>query len=141
MIRNMHKADVQRVADIWLDTNKKAHYFIPGDYWEGQFEAVKEMLLQAEVYVYEDLHQIQGFIGLEGDNIAGIFVWRGAQSRGIGKCLMEYVKDRRHALSLSVYQKNTRALRFYQREQFEIAYEGTDPHTGEKEYIMTWKRQ
>ena len=28
MIRELRKADINQVADIWLDTNIKAHYFI-----------------------------------------------------------------------------------------------------------------
>ena len=64
MIRSLQKADINRVADIWLDTNLKAHSFISTQYWESNYELVKEMLSQAEVYVYEDGQKIQGFIGL-----------------------------------------------------------------------------
>lgn len=38
MIRKLQKADINRVADIWLDTNLKAHYFIPAQYWKNNFE-------------------------------------------------------------------------------------------------------
>ena len=48
-----------KVADIWLDTNIKAHNFIPAQYWESYYEPVKGMLLQAEVYVYENNGEIQ----------------------------------------------------------------------------------
>lgn len=51
MIRKLQKADIDRVADIWLYTNLKAHDFIPAQYWKSNFELVKKMLLQAEVYV------------------------------------------------------------------------------------------
>lgn len=64
MIRVLQKADIERVVDIWLDTNLKAHYFIPGQYWKDNIDLVKEMLPQAEVYVYENDCQIEGFIGL-----------------------------------------------------------------------------
>lgn len=64
MVRKLQKADIDRVADIWLDTNLKAHDFISAQYWKRNFELVKEMLLQAEVYVYESDQKIQGFIGL-----------------------------------------------------------------------------
>lgn len=40
MIRELNKVDIDRVADIWLDTNIKAHYFIPAEYWESNFEFV-----------------------------------------------------------------------------------------------------
>lgn len=56
MIREMRKTDINKVADIWLDTNIKAHDFIPAQYWKNNFELVKELLLQATIYVYEN-HQ------------------------------------------------------------------------------------
>lgn len=42
MIRVLQKADIERVVDIWLDTNLKAHYFIPGQYWKNNIDLVKE---------------------------------------------------------------------------------------------------
>ena len=35
MIRELRKADVDKVADIWLDTNIRAHDFIPAQYWKA----------------------------------------------------------------------------------------------------------
>ena len=120
MIRELRKADINQVADIWLDTNIKAHYFIPAQYWKSNLELVKELLLQATVYVYEDNQKIQGFIGLNGEYIEGIFVSEAMQSQSIGKRLLNYVKNTRSKLILNVYQKNTPAISFYQREGFEI---------------------
>jgi len=57
----MQNIDINRVADIWLKTNLKAHYFIPEQYWTSNYELVKEMMSQAEVYVYEEDKMIQGF--------------------------------------------------------------------------------
>lgn len=105
MIRSLQKADINRIADIWLDTNLKAHSFISAQYWESNYELVKEMLSQAEVYVYEDGQKIQGFIGLSDKYIEGIFVSEKMQSQGIGKLLLNYIKDRKDVLRLNVYQK------------------------------------
>ena len=138
MIRELREADINKVADIWLDANLKAHSFISAQYWESNYELVKEMLLQAEVYVYESNGKIQGFIGLDGEYIEGIFVSDRLQSQGIGKLLMDFVKESRTQLSLNVYQKNARAIHFYQREGFEIQSEGLDEATGERDYVMTW---
>lgn len=141
MIRKLQKSDIDSVADIWLDTNLKAHYFIPAKYWKDNFELVKEMLLQAEVYIYENNQKIQGFIGLNDEYIEGIFVSDEMQSQGIGKNLINYVKDKRKKLLLNVYQKNTRAISFYQREGFEIQCSGIDEATGEKDYVMAWQQK
>jgi len=59
---------------------------------------VKEMLLQAEVYVYENGQKIQGFIGLNNEYIEGIFVSNEMQSQGIGKLLLDFTKNRKTKL-------------------------------------------
>lgn len=139
MIRKLQKADINRVADIWLKTNLKAHFFIPEQYWISNYEFVKEMLPQAEVYVYDDDKMIQGFIGINDEYIEGIFVSDEMQSRGIGKILLDYIKDKKDRLQLKVYQKNVRAMSFYQREGFTIQSEEMDEFTREKEYVMNWE--
>ena len=141
MIRKMQNTDINRVADIWLKSNLKAHDFIPEQYWTSNYELVKEMMSQAEVYVYEDDKMIQGFVGLNAEYIEGIFVSDEMQSCGIGKLLLDYIKDKKVSLRLNVYQKNARAISFYQREGSIIQCEDLDEDTGEKEYTMLWKRK
>ena len=67
MIRKLRKTDINRVADIWLKTNLKAHSFISEQNWISNYERVKEMLPQAEVYVYEDDKMSQGFLGVRDE--------------------------------------------------------------------------
>ena len=139
MIRVLQEADMEQVVAIWLDTNLKAHHFIPAQYWKSNIELVKEMLPQAEVYVYENNSRIEGFIGLSDEYMEGIFVRDEMQSQGIGKLLLNFVKEKKTELYLNVYQKNMRAIHFYQREGFEIQREGLDEVTGEKDYVMVWQ--
>ena len=139
MIRKLRKTDIDKVADIWLATNLKAHSFIPAQYWKSNFELVKELLLQATAYV--DKQEIQGFVGLNDEYIEGIFVSGEMQSQGIGKALLNYAKDKRNKLLLNVYQKNARAISFYQREGFEILHSGLDEATGEKDHVMVWRQK
>ena len=141
MIRKLRKTDINRVADIWLKTNLKAHSFISEQYWTSNYERVKEMLPQAEVYVYEDDKIIQGFVGLNNEYLEGIFVADEMQSCGIGKLLLDYIKKKKPRLRLNVYQKNTRAISFYQREGFIIQCEGWNASTDENEYTMSWQQK
>ncbi len=100
------------------------------------------MLPQAELYVHENeaTRQIDGFIGLTENHIEGIFVAKAARSKGIGKALLDYAKSRKPCLTLSVCQKNQRALAFYRREQFVVQSEGIDEDTNEAEIQMLWTR-
>lgn len=140
MIRTLKEKDVDIVAKIWLETNIKAHVFVASNYWKEHYEMVKDMFLQAEVYVYEIEKEIMGFIGLDKEYIEGIFVLDQYQKRGTGKALLNHVKAKNEHLSLNVYQKNLNAIFFYQREGFCIQYEDVDKNTGEKEYRMVWNR-
>lgn len=141
MIRVFREEDLKDIIQIWLDTNIKAHSFISKDYWLSNYGMVKEMLPQAEIYIYEndETGEIDGFIGFTGNYMAGIFVKETVQSRGIGKQLLNYAKNMKSRIYLSVYQKNVRAVAFYQREQFRIQSEGVDETTNEKEFTMVWE--
>lgn len=137
MIRKLEEKDIDIIMNIWLDTNIKAHYFVSRKYWEDNYDMVKEVLPKAEVYVYEDdNNEIDGFIGISDNHIEGIFVRENLQSKGIGKSLLNHVKNIKDNLTLNVYQKNVRAKNFYLREGFVIQYEEIDEDTDEKEYIM-----
>ena len=139
MIRTFSENDLTSVMQIWLDTNVKAHCFIPSNYWTDNFATVKDILPQAEVYVYEQNGHIAGFIGLMEQEIARLFVQDIPQSKGIGKQLLDYVKKRKSCLTLHAYRKNQRAVQFYLREQFYIQSQETDSSTGEREYVMKWE--
>lgn len=140
MIRAFKESDLTAVMQIWLATNIRAHNFIPEEYWTGNYSIVEKALQQAEIYVYEegDMNEIAGFIGLADHFIEGLFVREAAQSHGIGKRLLDYVKGTRSDVSLCVYQKNTRAVAFYRREGFKVQSENVDDSTGEKEFDMVW---
>ena len=143
MIRKFETQDLDAVMQIWLQANLDAHAFIPASFWEAHFEMVRDMLPQAELYVHEgeDTQQIDGFIGLTENHIEGIFIAKAARSKGIGKALLDYVKSRKPCLTLSVYQKNQRALAFYRREQFVMQSEEIDEDTNEADIQMLWMRQ
>lgn len=140
MIRELRRTDIDAVGALWLAANLQAHAFIAPGYWENALGAVKELLPQAEVYVDEVGGTILGFVGVNGEHIEGIFVAENARSRGIGKSLLDVLKAKKPDLCLNVYQKNERAIRFYLREGFAIHSEGLDEDTGEKDYMMVWRR-
>lgn len=141
MIREFEEPDLKQVMRIWLKENIDAHHFIPKEYWESNFEMVQDQIVQAEVYVFESEKSIRGFIGIVDGYIAGIFVDKKHRSLGIGKKLLNYAKRTYTALSLGVYQKNSRAVRFYLREGFSIVSEQTDEATGENDYKMEWSAE
>ena len=141
MIRKFNSSDTEQVMKLWLAGNEDAHSFVPRGYWPSHYKEVQEALLKAKVFVYDTDGTIQGFIGMIGEYIAGIFVDKSFRSHKIGAQLLNYIKQRYNRLSLKVYQKNTRAIAFYRREDFSILSEAVDTDTGEKEYVMVWNKE
>ncbi|KAB1437964.1 N-acetyltransferase [Candidatus Galacturonibacter soehngenii] len=132
---------LDRIMKLWLETNIQAHDFIDRNYWQSNYEAVKEMMPQATIYAYQEEDTIQAFVGLMDNYIAGIFVSNKMQSKGIGKKLLAHCKNNLDELTLDVYQKNERAVQFYLREGFVITEEKIDENTKEIEYEMKWKKE
>ena len=140
MVRDFQTEDLNRIMELWLETNIQAHDFIEKSYWQDHFDEVMEILPNASVYVYEDNGSIEGFIGLVDNYIAGIFISNDNQSRGIGRQLLHHVKGNHYELSLKVYEKNQRAVKFYLREGFLVTEKQEDRENGEVEYEMVWNR-
>lgn len=138
MIRKFKEEDIEDIMKLWLKTNISAHDFIDSDYWKNNYDAVKEMMPNASIYVYEENDLIQGFVGLMDGYIAGIFVSKQLQSKGLGKELLDYAKSNNSKLFLNVYKKNKRAVDFYLREGFLVSSEKEDENTGEIELSMHW---
>lgn len=139
MIRRFEKRDIEKVIRIWKETNLQAHSFIAKEYWEGHADLVKQELPKSDVWIYEIENQIMGFAGLTGNYIAGIFVSREFQSKGIGRELLSFIKEIYPDLVLHVYRKNHKAIKFYLKEGFEVKDQQTDESTHETEFVMVWK--
>ena len=149
MIRKFQRQDLEAAVKIWLAANKEAHDFIDPCYWEGYKDAVKEMFLQAEIYVFEteDMMEeifdetggILGFIGLDKDYVEGIFVRGDVRSQSIGKRLLDFVKQKRKKIRIKrICKKIKGQYNFMKGKDFCIQREGKDAETGEKEYCMLW---
>ena len=142
MIRKFKEDDTVKVMTIWTKGNFKAHPFIEKDYWLENFNKVKEEYLwKAETYVYTEDDEIKGFISLlDGGYIGALFVKIDSLRQGIGKRLLNYVKEKYDKLTLNVYEKNVDATLFYVAMGFKNKKIQIDENTGEKEYIMEWKK-
>lgn len=140
MIRKLCVEDMDQVIELWLHGNWDAHRFIPRRYWESHAAEVREQLLCAEVYIYEENGRILGFAGMQKNYLAGIFVKKESRGNRIGKRLLDHVKSVHPSMTLNVYQKNQRAVSFYEREGFLVLQTETDHETGEIDYTMGWKR-
>ena len=140
MIKEFKTEYLDELMEIWLETNINAHNFIEKEYWINNFDLVKKMLPNAEIYIFQENNVIKGFIGIiEEEYIAGLFVKREYQREGIGHKLIEYSKSKYKELSLNVYAKNENALNFYYKNNFKALGSKINEETNELEYTMVYK--
>ena len=130
MIRRFETRDLDEVMALWFHANIESHSFIEADYWKKNYDMVRKLIPEAEVFVAEENEEIQGFIGLTDTYIAGIFV-RATE-------LLRTVMNLNDQLQLNVYKKNMRAVVFYQHRGFKIVNQEIDGNTSEEEYTMEW---
>ena len=138
MIRNMESKDIDGVMKIWLRSTIKAHDFISKEYWESNYNVVRNIYIPiAETVVYEDEEDIKGFISIINDEFIGaLFVDIDYQGSGIGKKLIDYVMDKYKKLNLAVYEENKKSVEFYINRGFKIIKEQVNEDLGHNEYIM-----
>ncbi|WP_256388701.1 GNAT family N-acetyltransferase [Globicatella sp. HMSC072A10] len=89
--------------------------------------------------VYENENKIVGFVGVQDNYLAGIFVDKSMRSKGIGKQLLDYVKGLRQELLLTVYHENKSAVKFYKREGLTTISQEMDEVTNNLELLMQYK--
>lgn len=135
-VERLQAGQLDACMRIWLEGNRQAHDFIPASHWEQAEAAVREALPCSELWVDVEGETVRGFIGLQGAYIAGLFVAEQYRGRGVGSGLLAHCQRLHRALSLEVYEKNERAVRFYQKHGFRTADTHRDEDTGEIAYRM-----
>ena len=138
MIRQLQNKDIDKIMGIWLESTIYAHKFISKEYWNENYNIVKDVYIpMSKTFIYEDNDDIRGFISIiNNDFIGALFVEKNYQSQGIGKSLIDYAKNLYDNLNLAVYKENEKALEFYKKMGFKIISENINEDTNCVEYIM-----
>ncbi len=141
IIRKNNKEDINTLVNLWYQTSVKAHNFVNRDYWKAAEDDMRQKYIpMSETYVIEEDNQVHGFVSMLDNYLAAIFVDHRFQSRGYGKELLNYIKEKRDIIKLKVFKKNTRACDFYLKNDFVIKEELRDDELNEIEYLMVWEK-
>ncbi|WP_291648045.1 N-acetyltransferase [Clostridium sp.] len=136
---NLNINKLEEVMKIWLETNIDAHDFVAKEYWIKNYNLVKDLLKEADVYIFEEDNIVKGFVGIvENNYIGGIFVSKDYQREGVGQKLIDFCKSKYPYLTLNVFTKNKKALNFYNKNGFVVLEELINEDTKEREYLMSF---
>ena len=144
MIRKAEKKDFARIAEIQVFNYRLFFYpiFKSDEYYFGELQVpslMKNYETQLDsLYVYDD-GVVKGFIKIEDTYIARLFVEPVLQNAGIGFKLLEYAVKEFNADYLWALERNTRAIRFYERNGF-VATGEKKLEEGTTEYLVLLKR-
>lgn len=139
MIRKMKESDIDTLVSLWFKASVQAHAFVDKEFWQSHMLAMKETYLpMCDTYIYEKDRNILGFISHHQGVIPALFVSPQAQSQGVGRKLLDFMKCQCRQLQLAVYTQNQRAHRFYLAQGFRTSGEQICQFTGHQEITMTW---
>ena len=140
MIRKFQEQDIEKMLALWLQASLQAHNFVVAEYWHNMMPIIKKYYLpNTNSFVFEDKHQIKGFISIIDEKYIGaLFVMPKFQNMKIGSKLLNYAKKLYPELGLKVFLKNEAAVQFYRNNDFKIIGEQIDESTNEKELLMSW---
>ena len=145
-IRKACKEDVSRIAEIlvFVKRMKFRPIFQDDDFSfnELQVLSVAQKWLEEKTYehtyVYDD-GILKGLIHIEGEEIVELYVDYFFEDQGIGSKLIEFAKEYFPVTYLWAIEKNTDAIRFYERHGF-LKSDTKKFEEGTTEYLVRMER-
>lgn len=144
MIRKADKTDLSRIAEIQIFNYRLYFYpiFHSDEYYFAELQVTSLMKSYEteldSLYVYDD-GVVKGFIKIEGTYIARLFVEPILQNASIGTQLLKYAVNEHKADHLWALERNTKAIRFYERNGFDVTGE-KKLEEGTTEYLVLLRR-
>ena len=144
-VRKANMNDLSRIAEIQVFNYRLFFYpiFKSDDYYFNEL-SVPSLMKKYEsgldsLYVYDD-GVVKGFIKIEGSYIARLFVEPVLQNASIGSQLLEYAIKEHNADHLWALEKNSRAIRYYERHGFTVTGD-KKPEDGTSEYLVLLRKK
>lgn len=132
MIRRYSEEEIPQLLRIWEAAAIIAHPFLDEPFHQFVKTAMAETYLpNSNTWVYENEQGIIGFISMNGDEIGGLFVDPGHQSKGIGGQLVKHMIPKHAPLEVEVFKRNTIGLPFYVKHGFEVINEYFHEESGQ----------
>lgn len=112
---------IEKLLRIWDSSVRSTHDFLS----EGDIRSIRPEVAEGlqeipELYCYFEAEEPLGFIGIADSKIEMLFVDAKAQGAGIGKKMIEYVRDNSSIHLVDVNGQNPQALAFYEHLGFKV---------------------
>ncbi len=123
-IRRYQPADLERVVVAWETASAVGHPFLSVEFLATERRLLREVYMpNGETYVLEHDGEVIGFLSMNGNEVAGLFVEAAQHGTGAGRALMDHAKSLHDDLVVEVFQANSVGRRFYEKAGFVYASE------------------
>ena len=141
-VRPYAEQDLEELLDVWYRASRIAHSFLVEGFFEAERRQIAERWLPvAATTVYECDGRVVGFLSMIDNEVGGLFVDPDYQGRGIGRALMDGVRDQHLFLELSVFEGNTLGRRFYEAYGFRLVGRQMNDSTGQPELRLRFEKR
>ena len=144
MIRTARNDNLNRIAEIEVFNYRLKFYpiFRDDEYYFGELQVPNVAKRYADslddLRVWDD-GVVKGFILVKDGEVRKLLVEPVLQGQGIGAMLLEYAVEHLDAQTLWTLEKNTGAIRFYQRHGFRLTGERR-LEDGTSEYLVRMQK-
>lgn len=131
IIRQATHADHPQLLNLWLRSVRATHHFLQASDIEALLPQLRDVYLPAvELWVAVDAEDCPlGFIGLNENHVEMLFIEPDLRGKGIGRALLDDVRNSRNQLTVDVNEQNPEAVGFYLHYGF--VQTGRSPLDGE----------
>ena len=132
-IRKYFNDDLDAVLSSWESAARLAHPFLEEDFLSQERKNLPDLYLpNAETWVADIDGEVVGFIALIGSEIGGLFLQPSYHGKGIGRALVDKVREIHGTLEVEVFSENSIGRRFYASYGFVEMEEKIHDPTGQK---------
>ena len=130
VIHTPKTSDYARLVQIWEDSVRATHDFLPDSYIDMLKNLVLSRYLDAVMLICtKDVRQhITGFAEVSAGKVEMLFIDPRYRGQGLGRQLLGYAIEHMNADELDVNEQNPQALGFYLKQGFEVI--GRTEHDG-----------
>lgn len=121
MISSAQEQDHSGIIDLWEQSVRATHHFLPEDYLQEIKTLLPGILPMVSLYVYrDDDNIIKGFAGVDGNKIEMLFIHPASRGKGIGSLLTKFCIHELKTDKVDVNEQNEAAAGFYKIMGFKI---------------------
>lgn len=119
MISKATEKDYPLIIDVWEQSVRATHHFLPEDYLQEIKTLLPSILPAIPVYVFKaENGTFKGILGVAEQKIEMLFIHPDSRGQGVGKLLTRFAIDELKANKVDVNEQNEQAVGFYLKMGF-----------------------